>query len=267
LENDMKLKVLFPMVAAGIMASSAGSAQVADSFDNLVDQVLTFPNAANFFVGAVNTNFVSAGVDISVNVSALNSTSNNVSSGIASGNTLTDLTDTWTKISASSVAGTSSGGVFGLGAADISGSATFADLTSSNSTSASSATSNSTVSLSEVVSSFGDVSTFAAGAVNEVSITLTQVGDTATVDADYAAGSVSTGIVSTNITGGDIGVIMGALNAAPIGGSVTMSFTNAAGGADGIATKAVGALNTGSLTATFVGNNEASADVDLQRPN
>lgn len=264
----MKLKVLFPLVAAGVMASSAGSAQVAASFDNLVDQVLPGDNMANFFVGAFNTNFVSAGVDISVSVSALNSTSNSASSETETFNTLVDLTDTLTNVSASGGPGGSGGNVFDLGAAgqsfaDISGSATFADLTSSVSSTTNSVSESSAANLSEVVSNFGEVSTVAAGAVNDVDITLTQVGDTAIVDADYAAGSVGTGILSTNITGGPIGVIMGALNVAPIDGSVVMSFTNAAGGATSIATTALGALNTGSLTATFVGNNEASADVDL----
>ena len=259
----MKLKVLFPLVAAGVMASSAGSAQVATSFDSIVDEVLTGDNVANFFVGAVNTSFVSASVDISVNVSALNSTSSNLSSVTSTENSLYDDTETFTDVSASGGGGTLGGNVFGLGAGDVSGSAEFADLASSISTTANSVTSSASVSLSEVVSNFGEVSTVAAGAVNDVDITLTQVGDTAIVDADYAAGSVGTGIVSTNITGGPIGVIFGALNFAPIDGGVNMDFTNAAGGATGIATTAVGALNTGSLTATFVGNSEASADVDL----
>ena len=259
----MKLKVLFPLVAAGIMASSTGSAQIADSFDNLVDQVLTFPNAANFFVGAVNVGDVDAAVDISVNVSALNSTSSSASASSDSVNYLEDLSDTFTNVSASGGPGTSGGNVFDLGAADISGSATFADITSSVSLGSSSFSRSSSDSLSEVVSEFGAISTVAAGAVNDVEIDLNQVGDTAIVDADYSAGSVVTAITSTNITGGDIGVIMGALNVAGIDGSVNLSFSNAAGGAESIGTTAVGAINSGSLTATFVGNNEADANVDL----
>jgi len=267
----MKLKVLFPLVTAGVMASSSGSAQVVDSFDDLVDDVLGVENAAGFFAGAINTNLVSASIDISVNVTALDSSIDSTSILSLSNTTFEDLTDTFTDVSASGTPSSAGGNVFDLAEGDItgsfsdvSGSASLVDLTSSVWSSTISFTSSSSQTLSDVMSSFGDVSTVAAGAVNDVNITLTQVGDTATVDADYVAGNVSTGILSTNITGGDIGLIMSAANTAPlVDGSVTMDFTNAAGLASSISTTAVGAPNTGSITATFVGGNEAEASADL----
>jgi len=266
----MKLKVLFPLVTAGVMASSPGSAQVVESFDSLVNQVLDSENVANFYAGALNTELVSASIDITVNVSAVNSTSSSTSFGSSSDNFFEDLTNSFTDFSASGTSSTSGGNVFDLATgdltgtfSDVSGSAQISDLTSSVTSETSSFTSSSSLTLSDVVSNFGDISTVAAGAVNDVDITLTQVGDTAIVEADYAAGTVGTGIDSTNITGGAIGVSMSAFNIAPVDGSVVMSFTNAAGAANKIETTAVGALNSGSITATFVGNNEAEATVTL----
>jgi len=268
----MKLKVLFPLVTAGVMASSSGSAQVVESFDNILDNVLQADNVANFFAGALNTNSVAADIDISVNVSALNSTSASTSLGSTTNDAFFDLTNTFTDVSASGTSSTAGGNVFDIGSADlnisgtftdVSGSAAFADLTSSVWSSTGSFTSETSQSLSEVVSSFGDLSTVAAGAVNDVEITITQTGDTATVEADYAASTVGEGITSTNLTGGKIGLVMSAVNNAPIDGSVSMSFINAAGAATSISTTAVGSLNAGSLTATFVGGNEADAVVNL----
>jgi len=268
----MKLKVLFPLVTAGVMASSSGSAQVVDSFDDLVDDVLGVENAAGFFAGAINTNLVSASIDISVNVTALDSSIDSTSILSLSNTTFEDLTDTFTDVSASGTSATAGGNVFDIGSADInisgtfsdvSGSATFAELTSSVWSSTGSFTSSTSQSLSDVVSSFGDLSTVAAGAVNDVEITITQTGDSATVEADYAAGTVGEGITSENFTGGKIGLVMSAVNNAPIDGSVSMSFINAAGAATSISTTAVGSLNAGSITATFVGGNEADAVVNL----
>jgi hypothetical protein len=260
----MKLKALFPIVAAGVMASSAASAQVSVSFDNIVDQVLTDDNGGNLFSGAVNLAGVDASVDISVNVSALNSTSSSSSGGEGSFSETIDLTDTLTDVSASSSSGGGTGAndVFGLGASDVSGSATFTDLQTSISSFTSNSTSASSSTLSTVVSNFGAVTVIAAGAVNDVEISFTQDGDEATVLSTYSAGNVASSVDAQNFAGADIGIMNFALNTAEIDGKFTANLTNNAGLAESISTTAVGALNAGSVTAVFVGSSLAEASAD-----
>src|SRR6056297_221407 len=155
----MKIKMMLPLTAAGLFAASAASAQVAASFDNLVDQVLS-ETSSDFISASVNL----AGIDGSIDITG--------GAAAQAGDTASNSTTTTTSnidgtvsnaIDNSTLLETSGGGSATSDAANAINntvSTATASTTSTITTASSSAT-------GAVTQSFGDVSSVAAGAIND----------------------------------------------------------------------------------------------------
>lgn len=217
----MKITKLFVGALVAATLSTAASAQVAASFDGLVDGVLAETNAA-FFSSAVNVSDIDASVSITAGLGTV--------AGSAS-ESVTESTDNATS--------------------DIDGSTR--EITS-NVTEAASATDG-------VSQNFGDISTVAAGAISDSTMTLNETGALASSAITTSSGLTDFSGNASNTAGGTVGVVQGALNTGSINSSVNVAMANAAGGATAIGTVAAGAINTGAITATFVGGSEAETNV------
>lgn len=225
-----KTKFLAATAMAAVFAIPA-SAQVADSFDNLVDTVLDETNAS-FFSGAVNTAVVDGSVNITAGVEA------------AAGTTDLIVSTATTNIQDDSISSDEGG---------------FADVSTEieESTVAFASTTN------EITQEFGDVSSVAAGAISDSTLELDQTGATATSAVNNSAGGSSFIADASDVTGEAFGVMQGALNTANIDGSINMETVNANVVADSVGSVAAGAINTGSITATFVGGSSSGTDIDV----
>jgi len=250
----MKIKMMLPLTMAGLFAASAASAQVAASFDNLVDQVL----------GATDTDFISASVNLSdINGSiditggsdnapgdTASDTSNSSTSNID--NTVSNAIDNSTLNEISDATGSSSDAVNA-----IDNTVTTATTATTDST-----TEATSAAFASVTQNFGEVSSVAAGAINDSTGTFTETGSLASVDIDTNTINTAFSGVADNTTGGGIGSVNTAVNLGSIDGSITMALTNANVGATSIGSVAAGSINTSDITATFVGGSDATADVN-----
>jgi hypothetical protein len=240
----MKIKMILPLTMAGMFAATTVSAQtVIDSFDNMVDQILGTVDGVNtdaaFLSSAVNIEEVTGSIDIS------SSASNTPGSSIVEGESLEITID---NLSATSL---EPGGILGLGINSIDGSGSFTDTTGGT-----------TDTFAAVTQSFGDLTTVAAGAINDGTANLTETAADASVNAEAISSSTSTSIESLNNTGSTIGSANVALNTALIDGSVVANMTDTSATVGAISTTAAGAINTSDVTATFIGTG-AEADAVL----
>jgi hypothetical protein len=258
LEFDMKIKMILPLTAAGLFAASAASAQVAASFDNLVDQVL----------GATDTDFISA----SVNLAAING-SIDITAG--SDNTPGDTASDSSTSSTSSIDETVSNAIDNstlLETSDATGSTSDAvnaidnSVTNAITNTTDSTTEASSEAFAAVTQNFGDVSSVAAGAINDSTATITETGSLASVDINTNAINTAFSGVASNTTGGGIGSVSTAVNLGGIDGSISMALTNANVGATSIGSVAAGSINTSDITATFVGGSDATTNVNAPTP-
>jgi len=243
----MKLLKTAPLACTmALVASTASADGVVDSFDGLVDDVLASANAS-FFSGAVNTAAIDASVDISAG-GDLPAGELTVTYGTAV--TLDNFSATGDDVLGTGLSALS-GGFDDTGNSDTNGGATYLDGIEA------------TLKSETISQNFGDVTTVAAGAINESTMTLTETGAIASASAKDIAGSASVDINSSNTVGSQVGALTGALNTASIDGSVNIDMVNASGGGASIGTTAAGAINTSELTATFVGGGAAEANADL----
>ena len=218
----MKLKTFLATTAASTLIAGAASAQVADSFDDLIDNVLGDNVDAAFFSGAVNT----SEIDASVNIDG--------GSIVPAGT----LDDDFTFIGQDAFSNTDDS-AFNDGFVSTTGSLS--------------------VTVNELTQDFGQIDTVAAGAISQGDIDIT--GEEGIVNASAQASDASRAVSSSvdTQTGGTTGLVTGALNDANVNASVTMDVANVNTLADGISTTAVGALNDTDVTASFTGS---GADVD-----
>lgn len=232
------------VITAAILAATLASpsvAQVAASFDGLVDDVLEGTNAA-FFSAAINT----AAIDGSVNIVA--------GSVVPAGELVIQQANTVSENAVGSFSLNTSVSDSLLSTSTIAdGSFDFSDVNET--------VDRTMVTVEAVNQNFGDVSTVAAGAISDSTMNLTETGSLATA-AVNSTGSLTgfTGDAS-NTAGANVGVIQAAINVADINGSISLSMANASGGATSIGSVAAGAINTGKITATFVGGSDAEAGV------
>jgi hypothetical protein len=237
----MKTKMILPLTMAAMFAATTVSAQtVIDSFDNMVDQVLGTVLEVNtdaaFLSSAVNIEAVNGSIDISS--SATNGPGESVINGDSFNITIDDLSATGTDI-------------LGSGINSIDGSGSFTDTSGGT-----------TETFAAVTQSFGDLTTVAAGAINDGTANLTETAADASVNAEAISSSTSTSIESLNNTGSTIGSANVALNTALIDGSVVANMTDTSATVGAISTTAAGAINTSDVTATFIGTG-AEADAVL----
>lgn len=225
-----KTKFLAATAMAALFAIPA-SAQVANSFDDLVETVLGGTNAA-FFSGAVNTAAIDGSVNITAGVDAVAGTTNA---------SISSLTSTINETSEAAADGANT-------ELDVSVDALNAEIATTT---------------NEITQNFGAVSSVAAGAISDSTLVLNQTGATATSAVNSSAGSASFIADASDITGESFGVVQGALNTADIDGSITMNAVNANIGAESIGAVAAGAINTGSITATFVGGSSSGTDINV----
>ena len=218
----MKITKLFVGALVAATLSTAASAQVAASFDGLVEDVLSEANAA-FFSSAINVADIDASVDITAGVEAV--------AGSISGS-FTTSTD--------------------AAGSDINGSTR--DITST--------VVDATIEADAITQNFGEISTVAAGAISDSTMDLNETGALASSAITTSSGLTDFSGNATNTAGGTLGAVQGALNTGNINGSVTVAMANAAGGASSIGTVAAGAINTGAITATFVGGDAAETNVN-----
>jgi hypothetical protein len=224
----MKITKILTAAALAASLSTAASAQtVIASFDNLVDEVLGTVEQVNtnaaFYSGAVNI----ADIDGSIDITA--------------------------------------GSVLPAGTLDVAAAA--GTLDSSSDPMAGSTTNIDaeillvSAEVEELTTEFGAISSVAAGAISSSDINLTENGSIASSGVN-TTGSLTSFIGSaSNTTGSTIGVVQTALNTGFIDGSINMTLQNVSGGAESIASVAAGAINTGDVTAIFVGGGEATASV------
>lgn len=257
----MKHTSMITMAVVGAFAASTASAQVAASFNGLADDVLEDKNAA-FFSGAVNTEEINGSVNIVAGSVAAPGSSSASESANEAGNFAADIDLSVFDTASSTVFDEQSGTGGAFNDTVEASQTTTATLTgaASAATSAASAASSSTT-VNSIQQNFGDVSSVAAGAINDSTKTLSETGSLASVDIDSSTGSTAFGGLASNTTGDGIGSLDGALNVASVNGSINMAVTNANVNASSVGSTAAGAINTSEVTATFVGGSEATADV------
>jgi len=227
-ENKMR-KLLLSTAAIGIIAASGASAQVLASFDNIVDEIMQ-ESDVNFIGAALNDADINGNINITVEGQ--------------SGENDRDYSDIYTRDFLDADAGFS--GFLGIGATE--GSAT-ADFITDSLVDVSSSLANTTT-------VFGNMTTLAAGAVNDVDVNVEGFGGeivasgaagTATTwaDADFAAlgGEGITGLVFA----GNEGEIFGQIELELTGGNFTTGNLSAT---------AVGAVNSGDISASLIGSTD-----------
>lgn len=226
----MKMKLFAGTGLAALMLAGTASAQVvAQSFDNLVDQVLADTNAA-MFAGAVNT----AEVDGSINITA----------GAILPPGAQNISESFESVSLSNAQD---------GSIPAENSSEDRELGSFSAA----------ISVGEVTQDFGEVATLAAGAVNDAEFNLNETGATSAASAEAFTSNTGINAAADALQGSDIGIVTGALNTADIDGSVSMATPNASVIAEGVGTTAAGAISTSSITASFVGGEAPDSDANI----
>lgn len=198
------LKTLAAAVALGGFAAAA-NAQVAGSFDSMVDSIATDNLAAEFTGVAVNTDVATISGDITIQMTGSNGlqdidTSNVTNQSITGGNTLEDTTIT--DLSEITAATTSAFGDVASVAAGAINEATL-DLTQTGSSVVNNAAAN-----TSDTSSTTDSTTLAGSAIGAV---------TGAFNSASITGDVAVTITGGNVTGGAIGTTAaGAINTSAI---------------------------------------------------
>ena len=227
-ENKMR-KLLLSTAAIGIIAASGVSAQVLESFDGIVDEIMANADA-NFIGAALNDADVFGNIDISV-VGQSGSSSEDTTSA-------TIITESFTSGSA--------GAFFGLiagEAADFSGS--FSEVTASE-----------TEALFATTTTFGDMTTLAAGAVNDVDIDVVGFGGSIQSAASASTSSTESEAFFDALGGDGLTGLVFAGNTGEIQGQIELTLDGGNFVTGNLGTTAVGAVNAGSISANFVGDVE-----------
>lgn len=103
-----------------------------------------------------------------------------------------------------------------------------------------------------ISATFGNISTLAAGAVNDYTLTL-DLSMNGLVNSSESTASTSNTLASSSSAIASSAALVGmtvAFNEADIDGSVTVAINAASGGTSGISTTAAGAINTGTIIVT-----------------
>ena len=265
----MKTTNMITVAILSAVMASPSVAQVAASFDNLVDDAFVGIDTT-FFSGAVNSATIDGSIVLNGGAAlqggSLATASNgsltesvNVAANEAANAAANEAADIAVNINAAGLPGglVIAGDAAASAASSSASSSAFSAAASSVSTEAESAT----LIVGAVQQNFGEVSTVAAGAINDSQVNLTQTGSLAASAVNSSAGSAAFAGSASNTTGTAFSAVQGAFNSASIIGTIDVNMANASGGATSVGTVAAGAINAGGISATFIGGSAAETSV------